>query len=570
MKKKKIIALILSVLMLASCIPVVASAGTADTGNGIVIGDKTYADGTTLVSMDTILKYDLSATAEGTTVAEGVEFTDIQVNASEVTYGTYSETDSTYDSLVPTTKNGNMIIGENGGSCYTSTSGGNVYQKIGTNTNLPLNENTKYTIHLEVKISEHAYNMNVKSSVKNFFGFEFFAETTANRAPTSEGPSRGIMVELDTSSRSPGQTDFLASEDCDNTGISEYFNTTTAINYVDSIWDTERYIPFDIEIDGRTVRVYADGVCRFDYTLKDTVTCTETLGLYMVARIGCYIKSPAIPMFYTKNFNVKAGNVAGKQTVSFDEPTEVTLSVGKTQELLVEAGSTFTSSNESVATVAEDGTITAHKRGSTTITVTSGSKTAQVNVTVTLDTSSVTTLISAINSFKANISVTDKSCGEVEDRPFVSSAAFKAINDAIVAAEQAAATAGNYEELEEIVETLTAAYTTFRSEVKFGEHIWNDGEITTQPTVDSEGVKTFTCTGCGETKTEKVSKLTESDTTPSAEDTSADNETTAGSETTDEQEKSGCGSYIGFGGAALIAVSLCGAVLVGKKKKDNE
>ena len=317
MKKNKIIALILSVLMLASCIPVVASAGTADTGNGIVIGDKTYADGTTLVSMDTILKYDLSATAEGTTVAEGVEFTDIQVNASEVTYGTYSETNSTYETAVQSVKNGNMPIGANGGACYTLTSGGNVYQKVGTNTNLPLNENTKYTIHLEVKISELAYNMNVKSSVKNFFGFEFFAETTANRAPTGNGPSRGIMVELDTSLRSPGQTDFLVSGDCANTGISEYFDTDTSINYVDTIWDTTRYIPFDIEIDGRTIRVYADGVCHFDYTFLDEVTYTDTLGLYMVGRIGCYIKSPAMPMFYTKNFNVKAGNVAGKDSVEF-------------------------------------------------------------------------------------------------------------------------------------------------------------------------------------------------------------------------------------------------------------
>lgn len=38
------------------------------------------------------------------------------------------------------------------------------------------------------------------------------------------------------------------------------------------------------------------------------------------------------------------------------------------------------------------------------------------------------------------------------------------------------------------------------------EHIWNDGEITTLPTCGKEGVKTFTCTGCGETKYESVPK----------------------------------------------------------------
>jgi len=35
------------------------------------------------------------------------------------------------------------------------------------------------------------------------------------------------------------------------------------------------------------------------------------------------------------------------------------------------------------------------------------------------------------------------------------------------------------------------------------EHSWGDGEVTTQPTCTTEGVKTFTCE-CGETKTEAV------------------------------------------------------------------
>ncbi len=36
------------------------------------------------------------------------------------------------------------------------------------------------------------------------------------------------------------------------------------------------------------------------------------------------------------------------------------------------------------------------------------------------------------------------------------------------------------------------------------EHTWNSGEITTQATCGSVGVKTYTCAGCGETKTEAV------------------------------------------------------------------
>lgn len=37
-----------------------------------------------------------------------------------------------------------------------------------------------------------------------------------------------------------------------------------------------------------------------------------------------------------------------------------------------------------------------------------------------------------------------------------------------------------------------------------GEHSWDDGEITTEPTCSAEGVKTFTCSVCGDTKTVAV------------------------------------------------------------------
>ena len=37
------------------------------------------------------------------------------------------------------------------------------------------------------------------------------------------------------------------------------------------------------------------------------------------------------------------------------------------------------------------------------------------------------------------------------------------------------------------------------------EHTWNGGEITTSATPEADGVKTFTCTACGQTKTEAVS-----------------------------------------------------------------
>lgn len=40
-------------------------------------------------------------------------------------------------------------------------------------------------------------------------------------------------------------------------------------------------------------------------------------------------------------------------------------------------------------------------------------------------------------------------------------------------------------------------------------HTWNGGEITTEPTTTTEGVKTYTCTACGDTKTEVVPRTEE-------------------------------------------------------------
>ena len=46
---------------------------------------------------------------------------------------------------------------------------------------------------------------------------------------------------------------------------------------------------------------------------------------------------------------------------------------------------------------------------------------------------------------------------------------------------------------------------TVKTEAK--GHKWNEGKITTEPTCTEEGVKTFECTVCGKTKTEKVEAL---------------------------------------------------------------
>ena len=43
--------------------------------------------------------------------------------------------------------------------------------------------------------------------------------------------------------------------------------------------------------------------------------------------------------------------------------------------------------------------------------------------------------------------------------------------------------------------------------VETAEHVWDDGTVTTEPTDKVEGVKTFTCTVCGATKTEPIPKV---------------------------------------------------------------
>ncbi len=77
------------------------------------------------------------------------------------------------------------------------------------------------------------------------------------------------------------------------------------------------------------------------------------------------------------------------------------------------------------------------------------------------------------------------------------------------------------------------------------DHTWDAGVVTTEPTVDAEGVKTFTC-ACGATRTEAIAKL------PAEEGES--------------EEDGGCGSVVG-GGFAMMAILSGAAVVLTKKKR---
>lgn len=82
-------------------------------------------------------------------------------------------------------------------------------------------------------------------------------------------------------------------------------------------------------------------------------------------------------------------------------------------------------------------------------------------------------------------------------------------------------------------------------------HVWDDGYVSTEPTVEAEGVKVYTCTtkGCEATKEESIDKLPAPATT-----------------NTPDEEDSGCGSVIG-GGFAMMALVSGAAVMLTRKKR---
>ena len=61
-------------------------------------------------------------------------------------------------------------------------------------------------------------------------------------------------------------------------------------------------------------------------------------------------------------------------------------------------------------------------------------------------------------------------------------------------------------------------------------HTWDVGKVTTEPTAAAAGVKTYTCTKCGATKTEAIPKLTAEEAQKKAEGDPADPKSVAGAE----------------------------------------
>ncbi len=96
-------------------------------------------------------------------------------------------------------------------------------------------------------------------------------------------------------------------------------------------------------------------------------------------------------------------------------------------------------------------------------------------------------------------------------------------------------------------------------------HNWDNGTVTIQPTSKAEGVKIYTCSDCGETKTEAIEKLPPE--TTEAQTTAADTTVTFADTTANNEADSGCGSYLGGGVSVILLVSGLSAVTLRKKKR---
>ena len=102
-------------------------------------------------------------------------------------------------------------------------------------------------------------------------------------------------------------------------------------------------------------------------------------------------------------------------------------------------------------------------------------------------------------------------------------------------------------------------------DVKYSDHTWNDGEIVTPATYETKGEKKFTCTVCGETKTEEIPVLEK----PVTPEEPINPEKPDASETPDDQEKNPqTGDTLTFALVlfALAAVGVICVITLAKKK----
>ena len=162
---------------------------------------------------------------------------------------------------------------------------------------------------------------------------------------------------------------------------------------------------------------------------------------------------------------------------------------------------TYVSGDESVATVDENGNVSAVSVGETIVTVKSvvDGVQAVVNVNVREHTWNDGEVTTAPTCTKAGVKTfTCATCGETRTEDI------KATGHALVVDEAVAPTCTETGLTEGSHCSVCNEVIKAQEEVAALGHTWDDGEITTAPTCTKTGVKTYTCTACGQTRTEDI------------------------------------------------------------------
>ncbi|MBO5354972.1 MAG: Ig-like domain-containing protein [Clostridia bacterium] len=162
------------------------------------------------------------------------------------------------------------------------------------------------------------------------------------------------------------------------------------------------------------------------------------------------------------------------------EGADVTLSAGETLQLTVSGAVSWTSNDQSIVTIDENGKLTALKKGETTVTVTTADGSVTCNVTVTVDTSAISNAIGVADTLKANVVTAETACGAGEGNLYVTAAEMQALNDALATAVTAKTDAATAAEVESAAAALDTALNTFRSVIKPG--VAHEGESATATT----------------------------------------------------------------------------------------
>ena len=241
------------------------------------------------------------------------------------------------------------------------------------------------------------------------------------------------------------------------------------------------------------------------------------------------------------NTSIKAGeNTQAQANAVITNPSAIMH--GETCEASLIGDITWTSSNKQVATVDKDGKITGIDYGTATITAKSGtlSQTIMVNVTTHVwDTGKVTTPpkcekkgVKTYTCTKCEATKTEEIAAtghqhteirdakeaECETAGYTGDTYCTDCDKKLKDGKEIAATGHQNTEVRNAKEATCkeTGYTgdtyclkcekkiSTGTEIAKKPHTWNAGKVTTAPQCEKEGVKTYTCTKCGATKTEEI------------------------------------------------------------------